>query len=255
MAWPTVPLAPEAFARFYTERAALGPLDTARFGDLYLACACSTGEAHALAAFEAAAVPQIRSALARLRLDATAVDETLQLVRRDLFTGEAPKILAYGGQGDLFGWTKVVATRIALKLGRKTKREVSSDEVIAQDASSDGDPEMMLLRAHYKHAFQDAVAQAIAALEPRDAMLIKQNTVDGLSIDDLAQIHRIHRATAARWLQKARETLIEGIRETFRSSSKLTPTECESVLRLVQSRFDVTLRRHLEKAALFLAEG
>lgn len=248
-AWPGVAVHQAAFERFVSDRFPSALPEGGRWGDLYIAYGCSTGDTAALAAFDAAMIPEVRAGLSRLRLDASAVDDTIQILRRDLFTGETPRILTYGGQGDLFGWAKVVATRIALKLGRKTRREVSSEEAIALDAASEGDPEMLLMRAHYKAAFQTAVSAAIASLDPKEALLIKQNTVDGLSIDELGTLHGVHRATVARWLQKARETLVDRIRQSFQAGGGLSSEECESVLRLVQSKFDVTIRRHLVRAA------
>lgn len=52
-----------------------------------------------------------------------------------------------------------------------------------------------------KHAIEDAAAE----LAPRDRALLRLHLVERASIDDIAALYRVHRATVARWIQSARE--------------------------------------------------
>lgn len=241
-AWPGVEVPLDELVAYAAARGAPpgGPL-----GDLYLACACARGDAAALRAFEASLIPGVRSALGAMRLPPDQVDEALAILRRDLFSGEAPKIRAYEGQGELRGFLRVTATRIALKLGRRTKREVIDDEAGRLEMAAGDDPELSFLKAKYRAAFRVAVERAIAELEDKDALVLRQHFVDGLSIDVLGGLHQVHRATAARWVAKAQAALLAKVRDRFMAEANVGDDECQSVLRLVESRMDVTLRRHL----------
>jgi hypothetical protein len=67
-AWPGVRVAVDAFA---AHLAALGIADVDAIAgeDLYLALACGGGDPAAIAAFEEQRFPEVRRALARLRID------------------------------------------------------------------------------------------------------------------------------------------------------------------------------------------
>jgi RNA polymerase sigma-70 factor (ECF subfamily) len=66
-----------------------------------------------------------------------------------------------------------------------------------------------------------------------------------LSISDIGAIYQVHRATAARWLSKARATLIDLTKEQLAILLSVEPGETDSILRLVQSQLDVSLERRL----------
>src|SRR5439155_27001611 len=72
---------------------------------------------------------------------------------------------------------------------------------------ADPDPETALLRARYASAANEALREAFASLDARERNLLRQHFVDRLSIDDLGPLYGVHRATVARWLERAREAL------------------------------------------------
>jgi RNA polymerase sigma-70 factor, ECF subfamily len=55
----------------------------------------------------------------------------------------------------------------------------------------------------------------------------------------------VHRATAARWLTDARERLGEIIRTELAARLQIAAEEVDSIVRLVQSRVDMSLDRLL----------
>jgi RNA polymerase sigma-70 factor (ECF subfamily) len=116
--------------------------------------------------------------------------------------------------------------------------------VLALKSAGD-DPELTYLKAVYRTAFREAFAAAIGSLEARDKSLLRQHLVDGLTIDELAPIYGVHRATAARWVASARELLLQRVRREFAERARVSDRELRSVLRLVESRLDLTLQRLL----------
>jgi RNA polymerase sigma-70 factor (ECF subfamily) len=238
----------EAFASEQTLRA---ELEATRAGDMWIACACTLGAPNAVAAIDARLFPDLRTAVDRVKGLGDRASDLLQTLRRDLFVGDEarqPRIADYNGRGDLRGWLRVTAVRAALKVLRKDKREISSDGALLESEATAADPEMAYVKELYRAQFRTAFQQALDSLEDRDKALLKQHVVDGLSIDRIGDLYQVHRATAARWVQKAKETLLERTRDRFRETVKVGDTECASILRLVGSQLDGTIRRRLEEA-------
>ncbi len=240
-AWPRVDVDDAQFAAFLATKPASQAI---RISDLFIVCAAAAHHPEAARSLEESFGPYLRKALSGLRLTPSQIDDVLQSTWRDVLAGESPRIAQYDGTGDLKAWLRVAATRIGLRVLKKSKRDAPESEAgeIAERAAAD--PELMLLKAKYGAHFHEAVKIAIDAMPRADAMLLRQHTIDGLGIDELAKLYDVHRATAARRLASARESLARAIREEFKRCARLDDSECESVLRLVQSSLDVTLRRH-----------
>ena len=251
--WPGLALAPEAYLPYLAVRMS-GPDDlaTLKVTDLYAACAAVHKDPRALAAIEARYFGDIDIALRKMNLPGARIDDVKQIIRRQLFvgdTGSPPRIAQYNGRGDLRAWLRVTAVRAALKELRKEKREtISSDDAIFEHGTSHADPELAYIKEVYRDKFRAAFQSALDALGDRDKTFLRQHVVDGLSIDDLAALNQIHRATAARWLAKAKETLLDTTRKTFMQDARISRGECDSILRMVQSQLDATIRRRLEGA-------
>jgi RNA polymerase sigma-70 factor (ECF subfamily) len=101
------------------------------------------------------------------------------------------------------------------------------------------------LKERYRGDLREAFGAAIAALEPRDRTLLRQHYVDGLSLEALAALHGVHRATCARWLASARDDIMSGLRKRLRAALGLEQREIESAIELVRSQLDLSLSRHL----------
>ncbi|MDQ3367331.1 MAG: hypothetical protein M3680_18055 [Myxococcota bacterium] len=69
--------------------------------------------------------------------------------------------------------------------------------------------------------------------------------LDGLGIDQLARQHAVHRATAARRIEAAREDVLGGTQRALVRSLRLSCGQLASVIRLIRSGLDVSLPRVL----------
>jgi RNA polymerase sigma-70 factor (ECF subfamily) len=249
-AFPDVDLGDEAFARFLGTRVVDANLDAARAADLWAACACGTGNGQAIVSVEARYFPDIDAALAKMGLSSDRAGDVKQTLRRVLFVGDphagvAPRILEYRGTGDLRAWLRITAMRAALKLLRKDRHESPSDDAVLEARAQADDPELAYMKAAYRASFKVAFQEALDSLDPQEKTLLKQQIVDGLTIDELAPLYEVHRATAARWLQAAREKLLQRTRRAFMVHTRISNSECESIMRLVASQLDVSLHRRL----------
>ena len=257
--WKDVDAGDEQFAAFLGGRVAAAELEAARVADLWAACACGTGDGRAIAEVEARYFPDVDAALGKMGLSADRIGEVKQGLRRLLFVGDAavgdagtadgaklaPRITEYRGTGDLRAWLRVTAMRAALKLLRKENRETPTDDALLEARAQQDDPELAYMKAAYRASFKVAFQEALESLLPRERTLLKQQIVDGLGIDELGALYQVHRATAARWVQSAREKLLVRTRRTFMMNARISSDECESIMRLVRSQLDMSLQRRL----------
>lgn len=253
-AHPALGVAPVAFAAYVGARVPADGLAQASAEDLFLACACLAGAPGAVARADAALFPAVAAALGRAGIPGAQIDEVTQAVRALVFTGTGatdgrPRLGEYRGVGPLVAWLRVTALRAAVKLQKRAQREVGgSDDALLGVRAGDDDPELAYMKASYRAAFREAFQEALDSLEPKDRALLKQQVVDGLTVDELGALWQVHRATAARWVASARELLLSRTRRAFKERLKLPAEECESIMRLVQSQLDVSLHRRLAHA-------
>jgi RNA polymerase sigma-70 factor (ECF subfamily) len=250
-AWPGIALDRERFAAHVR---ALEPEAIARFpGDLYIATACLTGDAAAIERFERELFVGARSAIQAIDANHAFVDEAMQRLRTGLLVGDGgtPRLALYAGRGPLRSWLGVAAARTALMIRRsqQRQREVSPDDdhewAEAIVTISTNNPELDLLKRQYAHAFGVAFRDAIAALETRLRVVLRMSFVDGVSIDEIGAVYTVHRATAARWIQRACEQLFEKTRDLLTERLALTPTELDRMTALVRSQLDVSISQLL----------
>jgi len=240
---PAIQLTDATFVRYLAARAAGAPtswlLDLPA-ADLYLACACASGDSAAIAALEKRYFAPIEG-IVRGKLDDTRAAEAMQRMREHLFVGERPHILDYSGRGELGKWLTITAVRAGLRVVRETKREYSLDDGAAGELVDASDVELAHLRTRYQPEFKQAFADAFAQLETRDRNLLRHSVLDGHGVDRIAELYAIHRSTASRWLAAARADLIKRTKAALRARLQVTPTELESILRVMAEQVDVTL--------------
>lgn len=247
-AWPGVHVPDGVFEAYVVERLGQPPFPSDSPSTLYLACACVRGDRAALRAFDERYMPDVARAMERMRLPPADVADVAQTLRQLLLAGPSPRLAEYAGRGELGAWLRVIAVRAALKRIRGRKPEVDADDALLAVRSVGDDPELGYMKELYRRAFRESFNAAVAGLDDRDKVLLRQHFVDGLGVDELAALHHVHRATAARWVQKSREKLLDETRRQFMARARVGARECDSVLRMVRSRIDVTLGKLLSGA-------
>jgi RNA polymerase sigma-70 factor (ECF subfamily) len=234
-AWPAFRVSRERFI------AAAGDRDVVA-EDLYLALACADGNEAAIAAFRDAHVPALRQALGKLGgMSAATIDEVVQRVLVIVFVGEAgpPQITTYSGRGTLRSWIRTIGVRTGRRqLGLEA--DVAGDDALPDITASD--PELDLLRERYRDQVKHAFAAAFAELADRERNVLRQYHIDGLTIDQLATLYQVNRATTARWVAGARLAVITRTRKHLVDRYGIAAAEVDSIIRLVRSQLDVSVR-------------
>ena len=151
----------------------------------------------------------------------------------------------YAGRGALRSWLRVCVSRELVRLAKAQQREEPLEEHLIADPGYGDDPALEELKAKYRAELADAFRTALSELPARERTLLRYQLIDGLTIDEIGAIFRVHRATAARWLAKIRDDLVTRTRSLMAESLGVDTDEAASIVRLVQSQLDVSVIRHL----------
>jgi len=254
-AHPDVRVERAAFEAFLARKLGETPLGELHTDDLYLVAGCVAQLPSAIRAFDRACTPVIDRAVSASGATGAEIADLRQVVRARLLVATAgatveadapPRIASYSGKGSLGSWVRVIATREAARLLARERREAhADDDDLAGMVAPDDDPEVGYLKRLYRAEFKAAFARAIAELTDRERMLLRQHALDSLSIDELAAFYKVHRATTARWLEAARQALLDGTRTQLIAALQLTRAELDSVMRLIGSNLAVSLPKLL----------
>jgi RNA polymerase sigma-70 factor (ECF subfamily) len=184
--------------------------------------------------------------VARLGLDSTQLDELTQLLRIKLLSAPNPRIASYAGRAPLDAWLRVATVRAALDLLAEEKSHAANahnQPSIAFLMMAEADPELLASKNDVREAFQSALEASLANLGARDQILLRMQVIDGLGLDALARVFRVHRATVARWLVAARTTVFDGVRERLGLRRRPTSSEFRSLVRLVKDDLQISVDR------------
>jgi len=251
-AYPEVAVADAHFvaelARRLGDDASPELLARVRGDHVYLATACAAGDDGALRRLDAEFLDEVEQCAARLRATPDQAAETRSHLRRILFVSEPGRPAAahsYSGKGDLRAYVRVIATRELVRVVNKGRREVGVEDDVLDLLSPAHDPELIYLRELYRADVDAAMRAALVGLGDQSRALLRYHLLDGWSIDRIGALYGVHRATAARWIAAARQELGEGIRAEVARRLAISVDDVASIVRLVQSRIDVSLARLL----------
>jgi RNA polymerase sigma-70 factor (ECF subfamily) len=239
--WPEIALDGGSFDEYLRQRTA--PLDenahpSARASartppqieSLFLCCACARGDHTACRAFQQTYLSVIRTAIARIVPDRQFIDEVAAQVLDKLLVGPEPRVTRYSGRGELSAWLKVVASRAAIDA--KARRSDNDEEPLPSTAEivmSMSPESLVLTRDHAEH-ITVALQGATAHLERKEREILRLHYADGLNIDEIGALHGVHRATVARWLQRARTRIDSAVREELEAKHGLGSAEVKSLI-------------------------
>jgi RNA polymerase sigma-70 factor (ECF subfamily) len=240
--WPELKTSgSEDFAN-HVQGLAVGPDDLELHGhELYLAFACARGDDAALRVLEREYLAQTGRAVGRVNSAPEFVDEVHQALRERLLVGSQPKIAQYAATGSLGAWLRVSALRVALN-HQKTNRgrqELLVEAMVEPSSSPASDPEP------YRGAIQEALLSAFGTLDVRQRNVLRLHYIEGLNIDQIGALYGAHRATAARWLGRAREQIFDHVAEQVQRKLGLSPSEFRGVLVDVRSKLEISVVRLL----------
>ena len=255
IAWPGVAVRAEAWIAgvasgldaTHTIDQLIDRLGKLHANDVYLARACASGDTAALTAFEATCRDAIEGSLRAMGLADHVIADIAQDVRRKLLVAGdgGPRISTYSGRAALRTWTRTVATREAVARMRKKSEAVAEEDLLAALPAIDDGPEAQHFRERYRDDLKASFEEAMASLTAQQRNVLRHHYIDELTIDEIGALYAVHRTTAFRWLEAARATLARRTQSAFARRIKATPSEMASIVRLLESNVELSLRRVL----------
>lgn len=253
-AWPALPLSDDELLRYLAERLSenedpLRALENVNAADLYLAAACALEKPRALEAFEHHCLDDLDVVLVRFSKSSVFHDEVRQAVRERLFMcqpNSRARIADYAGRGSLKSWVRVMAVRLAVDLLRKRGQEPhTAEETELENLAIDADSELRFLAERYRDEVKAAFRNAFAALSAAERNLLRLHYLEGLTLDQVAAMKRVHRATIARQIARCREEVAVRTHQFLVERLGISPSQVDSVMRLVRSHLDLSIDRWL----------
>lgn len=83
-------------------------------------------------------------------------------------------------------------------------------------------------------------------MSPHQQNLLRQQLIHGLSLDELAGLYRVHRATVARWVAEAKANLSIGTKALLAERFNLTKSEQRGLSSYLKSHIEVSVRTLLK---------
>jgi RNA polymerase sigma-70 factor (ECF subfamily) len=254
-AWPGVAVSGDELAQIAALRlsgaasrdasACAQSLDAA---ELYLAAGCTRGDPVALAQFRVRYFDALAAPLRRMGLGAAQCDDVWQILCTRLLVGagdDPPRIVRYAGAGKLAGLVRVAATRLALNCREKEKRGEEGDGWLDDLPAAISDPELHFMKREHRAALKEELEAAVKDLSSRQRMVLRLHLVERLGIDSIAAICSVHRATAARQVAAAKETLAIRVRLRLVARWNVSDRDLHALKSLVDGQLDLSLRRLL----------
>ncbi|MCP3142772.1 sigma-70 family RNA polymerase sigma factor [Pyxidicoccus xibeiensis] len=258
-AWPQVTLPAEVFVRHLSRvlpEVNEAPSSSELLGqlaleDLYLACACVHGVPEATEALERDYLAKLPALIAYLKLPTPILEDLCQMVRIHLLLGTSesgPRLAEYTGRGALLSWLRVIAARMALRLGPPT-RETSEENVLAaleSLQSPDPDADLDLIKRRYRPMFLQAVREAFDALSSEHRHLLRLHFVDRLPTTRMAPLFGVDQSTISRWIKSARQAVYEDTKHRLKERLRLSSREFDSLVTTLESQLDLSFSEILD---------
>jgi RNA polymerase sigma-70 factor (ECF subfamily) len=194
---------------------------------------CARGEPAALSWFDRHFLGRVDRIAARLGAPPPLAEEVKQQLRCRLLVSDdgPPGITAYRGDGPLDAWLAIAASRLLWRKLRARNKPVD-DLAALEEVMAPEDPELECCRHDAAAEVAEVFRAAVQDLELEERQLLSAHALEGRSIDDLAEVTGLHRATVARRLQRIRSRLRDRTRQGLSSRLALSGTEIDSLIRL-----------------------
>lgn len=211
--------------------------------DKQLAEALARGDAAALEQFERDHLSKVELFLGRYRLPHDVLDEVKQRTRERLFVardGAPPKIAQYAGHKPLDAWLRVVVMSVYQNLRRASRDHANVDEMPLAELAALS-PELQLVRHRMNQVFKTCLKDGFDALSADHRQLLRLKFGQQLSLDAMAVVRGVHRATIARQTNQAKAALWKALTDRLRTQLGLAVPEVEALAAELQSRLELSL--------------
>ena len=150
---------------------------------------------------------------------------------------QGTKLARYNGRGSLAGWLRVTVAHAAIDRLRRSKRQVSLEEMLERGR----EPAVGNSAPHYREeenldsrwgiVLVELLAQEIERLTSRDRLLLGLYYLDGVPLKMIGMQFGVHEATASRWLETLRRNIRKQVEKQLRKKYRMSSRDLRSVWR------------------------
>ena len=235
-------------------------LSSIKGDELCLAIACEKGDVAAWRDFETLYRHSMLAAARGMSRDEAEAEDLIQYVFGELYgirldgDRRLSKLAHYSGRGSLGGWLRAVVYQCFIDRKRLTSRFEQVEEVEefdrlanASSAYINGGLSMPPSRpdeiedTRLRRATEDALSQAVAAIEPRDRLLLNYYYFDDLTLKEIGLLMGVHEATISRWLARAQREVRKKTEEILHHRYGMRRAEVAECLQLA-ARTEIDIR-------------
>ena len=127
-------------------------------------------------------------------------------------------------------------------MARRAKSPTMTWDTLDLTEAVGDDLELQVMKAQASDAFRTAFETAMTNLPDRERLLLRYEIVDGLAQDKIAEIYRVHPSSISRWMANARHRIRDAVRREMSERLEVSAGQINSLMRLIESRLDVSLR-------------
>lgn len=254
-AWPQVALDAKAWVEHLAVHLGDGPERAleALHSDFYLAAALTAGDRVALDLFTRVHLPRLKAVLQRRSPGSGIVDEVLATLEdRLLVSGpNGTRIAHYSGRGSLDRFLRAAAVNQLMNKLRTPQADGLSEGLASSLIDVHENPELSVMSRDAREVFAAALQAGFQSLPDRQRLLLKLHTFENATINDLGRMYQVHKVTAFRWLEEAREQLRAATVKHLREHHRVPESELESFIRQLPPSLEASLKtifRSLEGA-------
>ncbi len=230
--------------------------------DLCLAAACAKGDDGAWEDFFRDYRSYLISVARTMTADAGAAEQLADSTFAELYglreSGGArvSKFSFYSGRGSLRGWLRAVVFQLSADHHRQSSRLVQTEEPEDMDrlahAVEKPDRNVITDLEYVQERYRDAVAaslrRAIAALEPRERLLLAYYYYDEMTLREIGKLFDVHEATVSRWLTKIQKRVRKLVEKGLARDHHFNRREVAEAIELAAERMDLTVGDYLQES-------
>lgn len=222
--------------------------------DLFLATACARGDRIAWEYFADEYLPLLqRMAAQSCKNFHESEDLSQEIVSMLLGGGEAnqkTKLASYNGRGSLAGWLRVTVARAAIDRFRRSRKQVSLEELEGQGQELVGHSpspaaEEAGMDSRWGPVLSRLLAEEVRRLPARERLLLHLYYLQEVPLKVIGQRFSVHEATASRWLETIRRGIRKRVERELKRQHGLRTRDLQFLWRSVSEEHAVSLEKLL----------
>jgi RNA polymerase sigma-70 factor len=232
-------------------------LDGLRWEELFLTTACASGDGGAWKAFHLRYHRVIQQAARYCTENASEAQELSESMMSDLFLPisassgkKTSKIGQYDGTGSLEGWIKVVVTRMSIDQIRRSRKQVSLEDLAMEPESrartqEEVGPSIGMDVPAASKMFLASLNHAMNQLSAQEKLILSLYYQRDLSLKEIGRLIKVHESTVSRTLDRLKKQVRKSVERHLRDHFRVRAAEVPQLIEVAHLEADIDLKNML----------